>query len=942
MAFNKAKAMQEAEKSVGQGKTAQAIKQYLFVFEKDPADLGLLNTVGDLYVRDKNMPEALKYFHKLADSYTQEGFTVKAIAIYKKISKLDPSGVDVLLKMAELYTVQGLSREAREQFAQAVEYYKKKNQNDKALEIFRKIVALDPENTNYRIRMAEFYENMGKKPEATKTYVEVVEIALRRGDAAATDLALKKALNLDPQNPQLLLLRARMALAKNQPDEVEKILEPSPELKSNPAARQILLDAYLAGHKLEAAEKMVVEVFRSNPADFSSLGAYADLCAANNEFDAAVKPLAAVADTMIEQGNTAPLMEALRRIWAKAPDHIPTLELVNKVSEKTADEFTLPEILEALGSAYVKVGALEKAEKIYRQLVGREPENEQLKGLLKQVLQKEGKEPESAKPEDLSNVEMALTPAAEAGTATGPAPAADPEQAALLKEAMDNCDLFTRYGLMDKAFAELDKALAVYPEQIELHQRMLEISSKANPERTVQAAKSLARIYAERGDEANARKYELMAGRTPSPAVAQKMPEPASPVAPPVAPKGAPAPAPTEFDLSAEFLGEATTAPPAPPPPVEVPPDVSAPHVAETPVAPPPVQEFDLSAGFEAPAPPPEPAQAETPPFEAPAFNFEDSKVEVDYYLDQGFFDEARESVRALQEKFPGNPQVAELRARVEKRVAPKAEEVKVPDTVQPAPGGEWELPGSFAKETPAQVPPPVQEPPPPPIPPKEVPVAASPVAPPVPPPAPAPVAPPPPAPMGDPLGGLIGDLEASLEGIDTGAPAQQPAANAARPAPMAPPASGGTAFPLSGFLDDLSDGDQAAAAQDDPQTHYDLGVAFREMNLLDEAIGEFQKVVKNVEKGIYPPNFLQVCTLLALCFMDKKMPAIAIKWYLRALELPGLTEDATMAVTYDLGVAYEEAGDAKKALERFSEVYSQNIDYRDVAEKIRTMQTRS
>ena len=153
---------------------------------------------------------------------------------------------------------------------------------------------------------------------------------------------------------------------------------------------------------------------------------------------------------------------------------------------------------------------------------------------------------------------------------------------------------------------------------------------------------------------------------------------------------------------------------------------------------------------------------------------------------------------------------------------------------------------------------------------------------------------------------------------------------------------SEGVASPLSGFLDDFKDGDQAQEAQDDPQTHYDLGVAFREMNLLDEAIGEFQKVVKNVEKGIYPPNFLQVCTLLALCFMDKKMPAIAIKWYMRALELPGLTEDATMAVTYDLGMAYEEAGDAKKALEKFSEVYSQNIDYRDVAEKIRLLQTKS
>jgi tetratricopeptide (TPR) repeat protein len=192
-----------------------------------------------------------------------------------------------------------------------------------------------------------------------------------------------------------------------------------------------------------------------------------------------------------------------------------------------------------------------------------------------------------------------------------------------------------------------------------------------------------------------------------------------------------------------------------------------------------------------------------------------------------------------------------------------------------------------------------------------------------------------------DTLGGLIGDLESSLDGIATdipSGPTKGPEPSPTKPA--AAPAS--SVSPLSGFLDELGEGEQAATAQDDPQTHYDLGVAFREMNLLDEAIGEFQKVVKGAQKGVYPANFLQVCTLLALCFMDKQMPAIAVKWYLRALEMPDLDEEATMAVTYDLGVAYEQAGDSRKALEKYSEVYSQNIDYRDVAEKIRQLQSKS
>ena len=126
MAFNKAKAMQEAEKFVSQGKLSQAIRQYERILEKEPSDLILLNTVGDLYVREKNLPEALRNFHKLADSYSQEGFTLKAIAIYKKISKLDSNAIDVLVKTGDLYVLQGLAREARDQFVQAVDAFRKK------------------------------------------------------------------------------------------------------------------------------------------------------------------------------------------------------------------------------------------------------------------------------------------------------------------------------------------------------------------------------------------------------------------------------------------------------------------------------------------------------------------------------------------------------------------------------------------------------------------------------------------------------------------------------------------------------------------------------------------------------------------------------------------------------------------------------------------------
>ncbi|MGB7592596.1 MAG: tetratricopeptide repeat protein, partial [Terriglobia bacterium] len=198
MAFNKAKALQEAEKLVIQGKISRAIKRYFDILERDPSDVILLNTIGDLYIRDRNVSEGLKQFYRLAEAYVQDGFILKATAIYRKIVKLEPDSVDPLLKLVELYQTQRLAREARELYYQVAEFYKKKKQNDKALETLRKVVQLDVENVPARVRLAAFCEEIGRKDEATQVYLEAAQLAFRRGDLAAAQVALKKVQELDP------------------------------------------------------------------------------------------------------------------------------------------------------------------------------------------------------------------------------------------------------------------------------------------------------------------------------------------------------------------------------------------------------------------------------------------------------------------------------------------------------------------------------------------------------------------------------------------------------------------------------------------------------------------------------------------------------------------------------------------------------------------------
>jgi tetratricopeptide (TPR) repeat protein len=130
------------------------------------------------------------------------------------------------------------------------------------------------------------------------------------------------------------------------------------------------------------------------------------------------------------------------------------------------------------------------------------------------------------------------------------------------------------------------------------------------------------------------------------------------------------------------------------------------------------------------------------------------------------------------------------------------------------------------------------------------------------------------------------------------------------------------------------------ASNDEDPETHYNLGIAFREMGLLDEAIGELQKACQAFDHGKPFPQIMQTYTWLAQCFLEKGVPQAAVRWYDRALQVPGIDGETRVALHYELASAYETAGDKPSALHHFMDVYGSNIDYRDVAERIKALKS--
>ena len=115
----------------------------------------------------------------------------------------------------------------------------------------------------------------------------------------------------------------------------------------------------------------------------------------------------------------------------------------------------------------------------------------------------------------------------------------------------------------------------------------------------------------------------------------------------------------------------------------------------------------------------------------------------------------------------------------------------------------------------------------------------------------------------------------------------------------------------------------------EDHQSHYDLGVAYKEMGLLDEAISEFQKALRA------PSNRVPTYEALGLCFIEKEQYPMAATILGRALHEPGMSESHLIGVLYLLGRCAQERGQRDAAIEYYQRVFVVDIQFQDVGERL-------
>ena len=202
MTLDKTVIIQNAQKFAIKGQIDKAIDEWQKLIKETPNDGNIFNTIGDLYLKKNSNSEAISAYLKAASAFDKAGFSLKTIAVYKKIIKINPEATDIFIKLADLDAERGLVGNAIEEYLKVIKHYSKNGFNKDSILVYKKIVNLDSNNITMRIKLADLCVKEGQKKEAVEQYIKIAEIYRAENKFFEAEEALRRGLVLDPDHPQ--------------------------------------------------------------------------------------------------------------------------------------------------------------------------------------------------------------------------------------------------------------------------------------------------------------------------------------------------------------------------------------------------------------------------------------------------------------------------------------------------------------------------------------------------------------------------------------------------------------------------------------------------------------------------------------------------------------------------------------------------------------------
>jgi len=879
------KIQQQAEKLVNSGKVEAGIAQYQALVSDNPRDLGTLNKIGDLYVRLNKKAEAIRTFTRIAEIYSDDGFFLKAIAIFKKINKIDPTHIDTIQRLADLYAKQGLKTEARAQYLVVADAFLRSGQAPKALAVYEALAALEPENIKHRLAVAELKLKHGRHDEAARALLELAQELDAKGMAKESAKVYEMALGAGRGNLKIAEGLASALLASGQHEKAlsvaDSMLKEHPESGAMLAARGECLAAL---GRSDEAQQALRRVLAKEPRRADASLSLAKVLAGQRRGDEAHEVLASAQEAIISVGRGNDLLKAYEAILTLNPGSRPILESIFSVEIAIGNKAGSIVYGEKLAQAHTEDGEFDAALEIAKRLTELEPGAATHRARVvriqsmadggaatgpRSVVPPAGGSPKRADSSDkhtaragpdqeafeididasapIEDAEAGGDPSvedinrSEAGD-DSPAPegaeslaregaeSLTPEGEEFISEHLTEAEVFVKYGLADRAAEQLQAIVEKFPWHVAARQRLRDVYlEEGNRARAANEAAALARLFAQQGDRSSAAAAILEAKSIDS---------------------SCPAIAEVEAALTGQIparTGVGATAPSRVVPAAE-----DGEFVIE--------EEEEIEESIPVPA-------------------------------SGGSAHRAAATARAAE---PGDDEafeIGEVRGGAE---------IAASDGAQPDEAVEQEVeaaPESIEAVKPSQ------------------PAAAAAAG----------------------AGGAADFFDLASE-LDASLFSAQEAGE--EDAVLAGIEASPEGHSLDEIVSAFKKGIEQQVDSEDFETHYNLGIAYKEMGLMEEAIAEFQFASKDAR--LQP----DCCSMLGICFREKGMLPLAVKWYQKGLEALTATgaspdDERISGVRFDLAEVLEQMGEYRQAMNLFVEVYGVDSRYRDVAARIKELEKR-
>ena len=1036
MAIDRNAVIKEAQKLAGKGQFDKAIAEWRKLVKETPNDPNLFNTIGDLCLKKNSKSEAVDAYKRAADILAEDGFTSKAIALYKKVLNIDPEKIEVHLALGDMNADKGLTGNALESYKKVADHYKKHNDMPRALGIYQKMADLNATNIAFRMKLAEMYLKEGMQKEAVKAYLDAADQHVAKDAFQDARQIFEKVLAAEPGNKDVYHKAGIVYFKEGKFAEACKALKPA--FESDPENQELIglyLEALTKAGRAGDAEEVYKKLLVLDPARHDLHEKLYQLYLGRKDFDKALKEAVMLAEHKAEGVDFGGAAGILKEFIAATHDPmagaVALAELFSKLGRATDGARELLSAADVL----IERGSHDDAREVLGRASLLAPDLYEVKERLERLGSAPKKpaapaEAEFTREEPAEAVEELAIPEVHVPAAPVPPVREAPEEAddPAVIEALTEVDVLIKYGLGSKAVEQLEGVVRKYPENPKVRARLLDLyREQQNTMKAVVQALMLAELYEKKGRNEESQsvlrsalelapgnpqimaKLGLAGGEAEpeTPEAIETIEEPEAIETIPDVPElavpgidGLDLETPAEEDIEElqipdETPDEEIAAFEEPPAVPRMPETVSAPEEAEEvsfveetlyeePEEKAPPARGRAARAYEQPAVEEEPSFEQTVPAKGPAAEADVSELwaEAEFYYQQGLFDEARKHYEEILELKPGErramERVVEINREKEEyqefsRLADAVEGLESmieagpgasEDAVSPADAdsvrslmqeitemrrGKTAAPaGKIPEKAPEPVKPPQREEP------EEsfadidteFQGAEALTSPPAParfsaadseesfadidrelrgagePPSPAaPAAVPEPAGSGD--SSDFFDLAAELRDELSASPAQKSPATVHEQS-------------LDEIFEEFKAGVEAHEKKEDEDTHYNLGVAYREMGLLDDAVSEFNMTNEG------EPKFIQSRYMLGLCYLEKGDFETAISEIQNALGYSysfGEASEERLGMHYDLALAFQGVGNSSSALEEFQKVFNLDPTYREVETKVHELQ---